>query len=44
MPESEQRVVVETWVSRVMRPRDYGAADPRDLGLIVQWEFVDSPP
>ena len=42
MPESEKRVVVETWVSRVMRPRDYGAADPRDLGLIVQWEFVDS--
>jgi len=43
MPDGEDRVVLETWVSRVMRPRDFGGADPRDLGLMVQWDFVDAP-
>ena len=43
MPDGEDRVVLETWVSRVMRPRDVGGSDPRDLGLMVQWEFVDAP-
>jgi hypothetical protein len=43
MPDGEDRVVLETWVSRVMRPRDVGGADPRDLGLMVQWDFVDAP-
>jgi hypothetical protein len=43
MPDGEDRVVLETWVSRVLRPRDFGGADPRDLGLMVQWDFVDSP-
>jgi hypothetical protein len=43
MPDGEDRVVLETWVSRVMRPRDFGGSDPRDLGLMVQWDFVDAP-
>ena len=43
MPEGEDRVVLETWVSRVMRPRDFGGTDSRDLGLMVQWDFVDAP-
>ena len=44
VPEERQRVVLETWVSRVFRPRDFGGNDPRDLGLMVQWEFVERPP
>ena len=38
------RVVLETWVNRVVRPQDFGSADPRTLGLMVQWEFIDEPP
>ena len=44
LPDRKDRFVLDTWVSRVVRPRDYGGADPRDLGLIVSWEFVDAPP
>ena len=43
LPAGNDRFVLETWVNRVMRPRDYGGADPRDLGLVVSWEFVDAP-
>ena len=35
------RVVVDVSTSRVVRPIDYGGADPRELGAMVQWEFVD---
>jgi hypothetical protein len=44
MPRGAEGVVLETWVSRVVRPSAFGVADPRDLGLMVQWEFVDAPP
>jgi hypothetical protein len=44
MPDGEKRVHLETWVSRVVRPRDYGGTDPRELGLMVQWDFTDEPP
>jgi hypothetical protein len=39
-----KRMMLETWVSRVDRPRDRGQDDPRDLGLLVRWDFVDAPP
>jgi hypothetical protein len=35
------RIVVDASVSRVERPADFGGADPRELGAMVQWEFVD---
>jgi len=43
MPDGEDRLVLESWVSRVLRPRYFGGADPRDLGLMVEWDFVDAP-
>ena len=39
--DSGQQVLLETWVSRVVTPRDFGVADDRELGLIVKWAFVD---
>jgi hypothetical protein len=43
VPEGRQRVVLETWVDRVVRPADFGVPDPRELGVMVQWEFVAAP-
>jgi hypothetical protein len=39
-----KRTMLETWVSRVDRPRERRQDDPRDLGLLVRWNFVDAPP
>ena len=44
VPAGEQRFVLETQVNRVVRPADFGLADTRELGLMVAWDFVDSPP
>jgi hypothetical protein len=44
VPDGEKWTVVETRVSRVIKPRDFGAADDRELGLLVQWRFVPAPP
>lgn len=43
VPDGHPRIMLETWVNRVVRPADYGAADARELGLMVQWEFVENP-
>jgi hypothetical protein len=43
IPAGEKRVVLETWVSRVVHPRDFGVADARELGLLVQWNFLNEP-
>jgi hypothetical protein len=32
-------MMLETWVSRSVRPADFGLPDRRELGLLVQWEF-----
>lgn len=44
VPDGEQRLLLETWVSRVITPRDVGIADDRELGLLVKWDFVDARP
>jgi hypothetical protein len=44
VPDGQTRVAMDFWCSRVVRPRDYGSTDPRELGLQVSWEFVDAPP
>jgi O-antigen ligase len=44
VPDGDKRVLLETWVSRVIRPRDLGVADDRELGLLVKWEFLDALP
>jgi len=44
VPDGDKRVVLETSVSRAVRPRDFGVADDRELGLLVDWKFVDAPP
>ena len=44
LPENEKRVIVDTWVNRVVHPRDLGVDDSRDLGLMVRWSFVDRVP
>jgi O-Antigen ligase len=44
VPEGAMRLLVETRVSRSVRPADFGMKDTRELGLLVGWEFVDAPP
>jgi hypothetical protein len=44
VPDVDRRVLLETWVSRVITPRDVGVADDRELGLLVTWDFLDAPP
>ncbi len=44
VPGGRQRVMLETWVSRVIRPRDIGIADDRERGLLVKWEFLAALP
>jgi hypothetical protein len=44
VPEGHSRVMLETWVSRALRPRDFGVNDNRELGLIVDWHFLDALP
>jgi hypothetical protein len=43
VPKESPRVVLETWVSRVVRPADFGVPDSRELGVMVRWEFADAP-
>jgi hypothetical protein len=42
--DGQTRMLVETWVSGSVRPADYGFKDTRELGLRVEWDFVDAPP
>jgi O-antigen ligase len=44
LPEGAMRLLVETRVSRSVRPADFGLKDTRELGLLVGWEFVEAPP
>ena len=44
VPDGHSRVMLETWVSRALRPRTFGVDDPRELGLIVDWRFLADPP
>ncbi len=44
VPDGHPRVTIETEVNRTVWPRDVGAADQRELGLLVGWRFVESPP
>jgi hypothetical protein len=41
LPDSQKRVLIETWSGRVARPRDYGVPDDRELGFMMKWSFVD---
>jgi O-antigen ligase/polysaccharide polymerase Wzy-like membrane protein len=40
LPEGQSRVVFDTEVSRTWRPADFGNADPRELGVAVEADFV----
>jgi hypothetical protein len=44
VPDGRSRVMLETWVSRTVRPRDFGLDDGRELGLMVDWHFLDALP
>lgn len=44
LPKRNHRVMIETWVSRTLHPRDFGVPDDRELGLMLHWDFVDAPP
>jgi hypothetical protein len=44
LPAAESRMIVDTWVNRVVRPRDFGVDDSRELGLMVRWSFLDRVP
>ena len=44
VPDGETRVLVETRVSRVIKPSDFGVPDDRELGLLVKWRFMTAPP
>jgi hypothetical protein len=37
--DGNKGMMVETRVSRSVRPADFGLKDPRELGLLVEWEF-----
>ena len=42
--DGPKRMMLETWVSRVLGPKEIGLSDSRELGLMVRWTFVDAPP
>jgi hypothetical protein len=44
VPDGDKRVILETWVSRTLRPRDFGVPDDRELGLLVGWKFLEAAP
>lgn len=44
VPDGQTWVRIETAVSRMVQPRDFGVADDRELGMLVKWSFVDAPP
>ena len=44
LPEGVKQTLVDTWVSRTVRPSDLGIADDRELGLLVKWRFDGQPP
>ena len=44
VPEGHPRIVIETEVNRTVWPRDLGADDQRELGLLVGWRFDERPP
>jgi hypothetical protein len=44
LPSHEKRIVLDTWVNRVIRPADFGVSDSRELGLMVKWEFASQLP
>jgi hypothetical protein len=37
-------MLIETWASRVVRPKEFGVPDERELGLLIDWTFVPQPP
>jgi hypothetical protein len=39
VPAGHRHIVIDTWVSRVVRPKDLGVEDGRELGLQVRWTF-----
>jgi hypothetical protein len=39
----QSSAIIDTWVSRVVRPREHGVADDRELGLQVRWMFGPTP-
>jgi hypothetical protein len=43
LPEGTKQALIDTWVSRTVRPSDLGMADDRELGLAVKWRFDDQP-
>jgi hypothetical protein len=44
VPPGHSHVVIDTWVSRVVRPKDLGVEDGRELGLQVKWSFPRANP
>jgi hypothetical protein len=44
LPAGMKQTLVDTWVSRVVRPSDLGMADSRELGLAIKWRFDDQAP
>jgi hypothetical protein len=44
LPAGFKQALVDTWVSRAIRPSDLGIADNRELGLAVRWRFDAQPP
>jgi len=44
VPEPGKRIMLETHVDHVVRPRDFGVSDDRELGVALSWSFVDAPP
>jgi hypothetical protein len=43
VPAANRWLFLETQVSRVFKPREFGVNDDRELGLRVKWSFVNRP-
>jgi hypothetical protein len=44
LPAGLSKALVDTWVSRTVRPSSLGMADDRELGLAVKWRFDSQQP
>jgi hypothetical protein len=44
LPSGERRSIIDTRVNRAVTPAAFGVSDPRELGLMVKWTFLDRAP
>jgi hypothetical protein len=43
LPPGLKTTLVDVKVSRIVRPRDFGFADDREVGVLMKWDFSEAP-